>query len=364
MAGKKLGKKHQVKTNLEAYTYLIMGDRKIGKSTLVRDIVIEEYGDIEKLLVISVGDEDGYEAMHGLVYEDPHTWAEFVSIVDELVENQDSYDFKMVSIDTIDELVRLATQETIRQNNLKYRDDPKKQVTTINAAFGGYYEGPKYMFKIIHEQIQRLRRAKYGVFEVGHNKIRKRKDAETDDGYDIVTSNLSNDEFNTFAYKATFICNITLSMDPDNPAETVRLMNFRSAGNVDAGSRFNKLPVGVEIGARNFIDAVKGAIKEEIGIKDDKEFDKQAKKDQKKREEEAARFLEEERKKQEEENKISPEEYHDRIVSLFQGASVERKKEFLGWLKDFGVKKIQELPEDVLPDAVEFLEAVESLEEE
>ena len=351
----KLGKVHRMKTNIEAYSYLIMGDRKIGKTTLVCNIAKEEYGSLDKLLVLSIGDEDGFEAIDGLVYENPRTWNEFVYMIDELVENQDDYDFKLISIDTIDEVVRLATDETIRRSNLKHKDNPDKKTETINGAFGGYYAGPKYMFDLVTKELQKIRDSKYGLFMVGHNKVKKRKDTSLDEGYDIVTSNLSTDEFNTFAYKSTLICNITLERDPENPAETTRLMNFRSDGIIDAGSRFTKLPVGVPISAKSFINVVKEAVKYAKNIKTDKEYNKQAKADLKLQEQEAKnRASSHKAETKEEPIEVDRDAIVKAFPSVYREQSQETKDKFMKKLKATGCSKITELDDKEFKEIFEF----------
>jgi len=161
-----LGKRHDVKVALENFTHLIIGTKKIGKSTLIADIAKEIYGNIDNLLLISIGDEDGFSGLDGIMLENPMNWKEFVALVDELVKNPEENPYKIISIDTIDELVSLAEKETIRLSNI---ENPTKQVKTINAAFGGYGAGRKKVVSMIEDQLMRLRRTKYGLFLVGHN---------------------------------------------------------------------------------------------------------------------------------------------------------------------------------------------------
>lgn len=350
----KLGKKYKMPANIESYTHLIMGDRKIGKSTLVKDIAVQEYGSIDALLSLSIGNEDGFEAINGLIYENPTRWGQFVSIVDELIENQDEYDFRIVAVDTIDELVRLAGEETIRQSNLK---NPEKKVDTLNAAFGGYYAGPKYMFNLINEQLTRLKDSKYGLFMVAHNKMKKRRDSSADEGYDIITTNLSTDEFNTFAYKATIVCNITLDRKLENGVTvgTQRLMNFRSDGIIDAGSRLKNLPNGVKFGADNYIRVVKDAIRAELGV-DEKELEERSEADYEKQKEDAKKSAKKEAEDKKSGKSLTREQKLEFIGDSYKNSSdAEMKSGFLKKINDeFSANKITELPEDELQKAYEY----------
>lgn len=127
-----LGKINKISFALEDYIHLIIGAKKVGKTTLVADIVKELYG-LDKLLCISVGSEDGHMIVDNMPHETPQTWKEFVAIVDELVLHPEENPFKFVSIDTIDEMVNLATKEVFRLHQIE-----KKEVcNSLNSAFGG-----------------------------------------------------------------------------------------------------------------------------------------------------------------------------------------------------------------------------------
>jgi len=275
-----LGKKNTVKVNLENYCHLIIGERKIGKSTLMANLAKDVYGDIDKLLLISLGDEDGFHAIDGLVYENPMTWKEFVAIVDELVKNPDDNEFKMIAIDTIDELVNMAIKEVIRMHKVEKQTDCK----SINEAFGGYGKGRERLSMLLTEQLTRLKRVKSGLFMIGHNKFREIKQKTDGDPYSIITSNLSADYYNVFAYKADVVCNIVTEkvIEESMLKDTERYMYFRSDGFIDAGSRFDNIPNRVEYGAMNYFKAVEEGIKNSLG-KDfsDKEFDKKKAQDAK-----------------------------------------------------------------------------------
>ena len=260
-----LGKRNEVKVAIENYVHLIIGERKIGKSTLVAEIA-KTRSSIDDLLVISVGDEDGFHAIDGLIYENPMTWKEFVDIVDELIQNQDSYDFRYVAIDTIDELISLGIKEVLRLHKI----EKQTPVKSVNDAFGGYGRGKAKLTQIIGDQISRLKKSKYTLFEIGHNKVKELKDKGTGDPFNILTSNLTNDYFDIFAYKADIVCNIVTEKQTseNNKLEDVkRYMYFRSDGFVDAGSRFKALPNRVPYGAEEYIDAVEEGIKNSIDRK-------------------------------------------------------------------------------------------------
>lgn len=117
-----------------------LGDNNNLKTTLMADLARDIYGGLDKLLMVSIGKEKAYEAIHGAVYEEPQNWQELMDIVDELNNNIDNYDFDMVSFDTIDEIIPMAEEEVIRMHTKAYKEVPK----SFNAAFGGLNASPLY----------------------------------------------------------------------------------------------------------------------------------------------------------------------------------------------------------------------------
>lgn len=273
-----LGKKHRVELDIKRYMHLIIGDKKIGKTGLTAELAQEIYGDIEKLLIISIGKEKAYEAIDGAVYEEPQNWEELMEIVDKLVNNIDEYDFDMVSFDTIDEIIPMVEQEVIRLHTIAYKEVPKG----FNACFGGYNAQKDKAREIIDELLSKLDKIKHktGVYFIGHNKVRSIKTKLDTEDYYVVSSNLPFDYFNMFAYKCPIICNIikeveTLDTGKDegvgkNKKDVLvaekrdRFMYFRDSGAVEAGGRFKNMPEKVPYGAKNYHDAVLEGIKASI----------------------------------------------------------------------------------------------------
>jgi len=163
--------------------------------------------------------------------------------------------------------------------------------------------GRERLSRIINEQLARLKNTKYGVFIIGHNKIKSVKEKNGDE-YSILTSNLTADYFNTFAYVSDIICNITTEKEIDNGTlqDIKRYMYFKSDGMVDAGSRFPSLPNRIEFGAKNYINAVLEGIKNSKNKEmTEKEFEKQIKVDRKEKEDNAKKFAEAENKQDDDE---------------------------------------------------------------
>lgn len=286
-----LGKRHRVELDIKKYMHLIIGDKKIGKTGLTADMAREIYGDIGKLLIVSVGKEKAYEAIDGAIYEEPQNWQELMDIVDELSTNIDDYDFDMVSFDTIDEIIPMAEAEVERLHTITYKEVPQ----SFNACFGGYGAPRKKLTELINELLLKLDTIthKTGVFFIGHNKIRPIKTKLDTEDYYVVSSNLSFDYFNAFAYKCPIICNIVKEVDTVETGKTEgigknqkdvlvaekrdRFMYFRDSGAVEAGGRFKNMPEKVPYGAKAYHDAVIEGIKSSIDPNFKEEKPKQAK---------------------------------------------------------------------------------------
>jgi hypothetical protein len=246
---------NKIATDFGSYRHYVRGPLKSGKSTLFRDLVLEQYGDQKFGLLISMGNETGYKALAKLNVGEAKTWDGFVKIVDELVNHKDKYQIKIVAFDTVDELVAIAIAETFKVHKKKF---PTKPARTINDVLGGYGAGKKWVIKAINDQMARLEGKGYGLFFIGHTKLRDIKETPDSDAYQTLTSNLETDYNGIFADKADLIATIFLRRKADENgvlASSERKIYFRSEGFIDSGARFPGIPENVPMSARDYIDA-------------------------------------------------------------------------------------------------------------
>lgn len=339
---------NEISFNIKDYVHLIMGSKKIGKSTLFSEIGKIEYG-LDKTLCISMGDEDGHKVLKGLPYVNPKNWDEFHEFIHDMVIHPENYPFEIVSIDTIDVMVDMAIDKILKEHLIKYKEPCK----SINDAFGGYGRGKEAVCRLISNEIELIKQSKYGLFLIGHNKVKPQEDK---DGIKFLqlTSNLESQYYNTFAYKAAIICNIDVEQNIgdailDSTGKTrkagklqnsERYMYFRSDGYVDAGSRFRNIPNRVpftddpNVAAQNYINAVKEGIKDADEFSgSDEDFAKLAKKADDVKEEKAKKAAVANIKADEEEQRSV---LFEKFKELLMSANTKQKNEAVNLVKELG----------------------------
>lgn len=136
-------KKNIVKADLRSYPpYLVMGEKKMGKTSLFRDLVLYNFHSFDKGLLISFSDEEGYHALSELQVERINEWdmeenAEgnrgMVQLVDDLIENKTSHGIEMIAYDTLDKMVEVATKEVFEIHRRLKGTYPE----SLNASLGG-----------------------------------------------------------------------------------------------------------------------------------------------------------------------------------------------------------------------------------
>lgn len=275
-------KTNEVKVDLASYRHYWRGIKKAGKTTLFYQLMMALYGDPSYGLELSVGNERGFKALDGMVYDEAPDWATLMEIVDDLIENKEDNNFKFICFDTVDELVSIAKKEVIR---LDFRKTGEKH--EFNACFGGYGHPREKVQELIDNLMTRLEDSGYGLIWIGHTKYRTVNE-KNGDSYDMLTSNLSSDYDGIFANKADVVMMIDIEKDIEGGfvQDTQRYMWFRGDGFVDAGGRFSQIEQKVEFSVENYIKTVSDAIRAEIKSHqaDDKYMAEKAKQEQKEKE--------------------------------------------------------------------------------
>lgn len=275
-------KTNEVKVDLANYRHYWRGVKKIGKTTLFKDFILKQYGDLNCGLLLEVGNEEGQKAIDGVVYDIVPDWATLMEIVDDLIENKEDNNFKFVCFDTVDELIKIGQKEIIR---LDYRKSGERH--EFNACFGGYGAPREKLVNLIDDVMTRLARSNYGLIWIGHTKY-KTINEKSGDSYEQLTSNLNTDYDGIFANKADIVMMINTEREiaDGKVVDTQRYMWFRGDGFIDAGGRFTDIEQKVEFSVDNYVKVVTDAIKKSIKSKkvDDKYIAEKTKQEQEEKE--------------------------------------------------------------------------------
>lgn len=200
---RKYGKKNVVNLDPLAYNIMLIGESGIGKTTVIKEMCEKLAGE-DGYLFLDTGKEDGFEAIHGIVYEKVPDYSTYTDVVDDIIENRftDYKDLKVVVLDTYDEMIPLAEAEAVRLHN---KLNPDKRVSSINAAWGGFGHGEDKAIELILNPLWRLKEVGVHFIIIGHTKKRDVDDAVTGMSYTTLTNNLSQKYFNAIKTKVQFL---------------------------------------------------------------------------------------------------------------------------------------------------------------
>lgn len=355
-------KTNEVKVDLASYRHYWRGVKKAGKTTLFYQLMMKLYGDPSYGLELSIGNERGYKALDGMVYDEAPDWATLMEIVDDLIENKADNNFKFICFDTVDELVEIAKKEVVR---LDYRKTGERR--EFNACLGGYARPREKVTELINNLMTRVEDSGYGIIWIGHTKYRTVNE-KNGDSYDMLTSNLSSDYDGIFANKADVVMMIDIEKEIEGSfvQGTQRYMWFRGDGFVDAGGRFSNIEQKVEFSVDNYIKTVSDAIRAEIKSKKvtDSYIEEKAKQEQQERE----AFYQANREKlmqdepemdEHEKNAQECKKIQDQIKAAVASADQNTKKELQAKLKSAGLpiqyQKVTEI--DVLQKILAIVSA-------
>ena len=325
----RIGKKNKINLNPLHYNIALIGESGIGKTTIMKEYCEKLAGE-NGYLFLECGKEDGNDAINDLDYVSVIDWdseyneeentAGFETVIDEIIDNRTSDDYKdlkVIVVDTIDELFALAEKEVIQMSN---RENPKKRVKSINAAFGGFGAGLDKTVEIVLDKLWALKRVGVSFCVIGHVKNRTVADVETGEDYQILTTNISQKYFNAIKTKMHFLGvasidreivsqktgkkNIVTKEEITKNIVTneTRKITFRDDNyNIDSKSRFAEIVGSIPFDVDEFIKAIKDAIEAEYSKsgKDVKKGMKEQEKQEKKKFEKIAKAEQENREQKE-----------------------------------------------------------------
>lgn len=269
----KFGKKNKVSLNPLDANICLLGLPKIGKTTIMKEIAEKMVGE-DGYLFLEMYRENGAKYIENIVYEDVPDWDTFVEIIDDIVENRttDYADLKVVFLDTLDNALQLAEQESIRLWN---KENPAKRTTAINAAWGGYMKGQDKAMELLQEQLFRLRTVGVAFSVIGHVRQTTITDPITNESYQQITSDVSQRYFNQLKKNIDLVgiayIDRELTKNKVNGKEVAtvksetRKIKFRDDNyTVDSGSRMSQIVSEINFDADEFIEAMRNALESEV----------------------------------------------------------------------------------------------------
>lgn len=277
----RFGKKNHVSLNPLDANICLLGLPKIGKTTIMKEIAEELVGE-DGYLFLEMYRENGAKYIEDIVYEDVPDWNTFVEIIDDIVENKtsDYPDLKVVFIDTIDNALLLAEQESIRLWN---KENPSKRTTAINAAWGGFMKGQDKAMELFQNQLFRLRTVGVAFSVIGHVRNTTVTDPVTGDTYQQLSSDVSQRYFNQLKKNLDLVAiayidrdivkertgrkNMVTGADEfvNKVTSEVRKIKFRDSSYcVDSGGRMSQIVDEIDFDAHEFIKAMRDALEAEV----------------------------------------------------------------------------------------------------
>lgn len=285
MAERKYGKINKMKTRFQDYNYIINGEGGVGKTSLAHQLGKEVTGSDEGTFIITLGGEPAPEHIPNAFGDVAKDFKTFMSIVKELCDNKEAYpDTVFVALDSLDEYARITEEYVIKEWNAQC--DINERAKSIKQAYKGYQGGENRACTLMIEQVLKLQNAGYKMLEIGHTKVKTKDDPLSDVKYEQLTCNLDNKYYNAMKDKVNLVAMCAFENNIENVEERknaftkkmekvgklqsrTRVMIFEDNDvAIDTKTHFEYITPKIELGARNFIEAVESAIAmklEEVG---------------------------------------------------------------------------------------------------
>lgn len=285
------GRKNHVKVDPTAYAFMLLGEPKIGKTTVLKEAAEKLVGE-DGYMFVELGRERGADAIENINYincpeyhmdydEDTNSvgWDDLVCDIEEN-KSTEYPNLKLILMDTYDQYISISQAESLRLYN---KDNPDKRAKTLNGAWGGFGAGDKKTIEIMFDYIDRLNAVGVKVWWVGHVRNKAITDITTGDSYEVLSSDQQQNYFNALKKNLHFLGlayvdrqiikektgrkNAVTKKDEEKSVvkEESRKIKFRDDSFViDCGSRFKDIVDEVDLDADQLIDAMTNAIKAEI----------------------------------------------------------------------------------------------------
>lgn len=377
------GKKNHVKVDPTAYSFMLLGEPKIGKTTVLKEAAEKLVGE-NGYMFVELGRERGADAIENINhincpeyhmdYDEETNSVGWDELVCDIEENKSTEyaDLKLILMDTYDQYINISQNESLRLFN---KENPDKRAKTLNGAWGGFGAGDRKTIEIMFDYIDRLNAVGVKVWWIGHVRNKAVTDITTGDSYEVLSSDQQQNYFNALKKNLHFLGlafvdrqivkektgrkNAVTKKDEEKAVikEESRKIKFRDDSFViDCGSRFENIVDEIDLDAEQLISAMTDAIKAEIakGSTSYEDSKKAEEKAEAKRMKEIAEA--EEKNKAKKEVGVVIEKINDYLKE--NKSDVAKIKPILAKCKEFGVKTPSELTS--LEDALAVLEVIEA----
>lgn len=196
-------KKKVVSPNLGDYSFGLLGESGIGKTTTMVEICQKEFGD-DGYAILNIGKEQGVDCLNGAAYVDVPDWKHFDAVVKEFVKNKDTEypNLKVLVVDTLDQLIEIYEPRIIdlwnKENMGKQGFVPAK---TMNGSWSGFGKAEDKLIQILLDKIWELKSVGITVWYTMHTKSREQIDPYSGQSYNILSTNMTQKYFNGFKTK-------------------------------------------------------------------------------------------------------------------------------------------------------------------
>lgn len=284
MAKRKIGHITEVKVTLDNYNYLMNGVAGIGKTTTVAEIGQKEFGS-DGFLLLTIGREPKPNHIGGLWNEVVKDWDDLEEIIEILCDNDDGEynNLRMVGIDSVDEIFRLAEEKVIELHNKKVTN-PSDKIDTIKRAFGGFQAGENKVISLVTQTLFKLNDRGVYLFCIGHTKQKNKTDQLTEIEYEQITSNLDNKYYNCIKDKVNIVMCAYMereftdlktrkdafsktNKDVGSIAKEERVVSFRDESYaIDVKSHLKYIVPKCKLDSDDIIKELKDAMRKQAGI--------------------------------------------------------------------------------------------------
>lgn len=277
MAERKYGKINKMKTRFQDYNYIINGEGGVGKTSLAHQLGKEVTGSDEGTFIITLGGEPAPEHIPNAFGDVAKDFKMFMSIVKELCDNKEAYpDTVFIALDSLDEYARITEEYVIKEWNAQC--DINDRAKSIKQAYKGYQGGENRACALMIQEVLKLQNAGYKMLEIGHTKVKTKDDPLSDVKYEQLTCNLDNKYYNAMKDKVNLVAMCAFENNIEDVEERKnaftkkmekvgklqgrkRVMIFEDNDvAIDTKTHFEYIAPKIELGAKNFIEAVEEAI--------------------------------------------------------------------------------------------------------